>query len=847
MAIDPAVAAFNAAVATVTEIVARYNKKLITVRVGDVKTLRAALDVMTAPTTKSWHVTLTPTGAINTAYPLGNPPVVYVVTIASIPNVTTITAGANYSENFASYVSGADSGLASLSVEAITGTLAGVDLAFATSTLSGATPDVGTVSLQLVAKITGAEVARSNTFVRTVISAAPPDTLAPTKVAAPSVSVVSSTALDVSFDVAMDGQSATILATGMAAAQVQQRLAAGPGAAGNAGAAFTLTAGEKLTWTTGSIGSPVGTNTCTQSNADFNFSVAGGTLGQTAGAPDRCALAYVQETGDFELSAYIPEWTGIALFDEALLMIRQSLATTDKMVALHRFRAAIGVAASTRNALGAARVPSSYATDLSGYFKVARNSATHVWTFSYQTTSGAWVDLHTQTVVMTDPVYVCVAADRNTDTTVIAPIIQQVTVNKQARKTLSVTSLLPATGYQYRVSFTDLATPAANSTLTDWSAIATTQAAAGVYKWHPGIYLSSDTQPVTPGTLASIFSEMDTMAAITGSGGQKMKGFRVNFTWYWLETSQGVYNFSLIDQCITHLNTLSTTYGVQFYLIIQVNDASPGAVSTQNEFQVAPNYSGSSTYRGTLPSYIFAAGPLNGASGTGGAVFTDAYNVGSQTYYHPALWRAALMDRFIALQTALGAAYDGNARVEMIIPVGETSWALQFPPTDLNDSNWVTQIKRLIDTTASSWPTTNKIFNTTWNPTQVSTSALKTVSDYQYTKKCGSGGPDILDPVYMGYSVDGAEMFRGTGGAFGTTDRSGVVASAWCEQANWSNWPPMTAARVEAYGYTFLRQTHAIYNNHGTYGGAGYNLSDVIAALNANAWRVHSTLPSSYV
>lgn len=79
-------------------------------------------------------------GVHNTQYPLGNIPATPDITVSqSIPSISGIEAGDAFSQNFASYASGADLGGATYSIVAVTGTLIAVGMSFSTTTLSAAT------------------------------------------------------------------------------------------------------------------------------------------------------------------------------------------------------------------------------------------------------------------------------------------------------------------------------------------------------------------------------------------------------------------------------------------------------------------------------------------------------------------------------------------------------------------------------------------------------------------------------------------------------------------------------------------------------------------------------------
>lgn len=373
----------------------------------------------------------------------------------------------------------------------------------------------------------------------------------------------------------------------------------------------------------------------------------------------------------------------------------------------------------------------------------------------------------------------------------------------------------------------------------------------GAMKWHPGHYGLSDTRPIVPGYQSGVQNlEMAAMAAAMQGGAPKMRGFQVDYSWYWLETAPGVYNTSMIDSDLAFLAALSKKYGTTFRLIIAVREGATGSGGTLATPQPVPYSTASMTYRGgILPDYI-----INGVSGLGKDAVLDGYGTG----VHPALWRAPVMDRFIALIKYLGTKYDSNPNVEMFVPIGETAWNLTPAPGDLNGSNWTTQMKRLVDAVSSAWPTTVKILTNNFSGTNYSPADVVAVSQYAVSKGVGFGGPDILYGSY-GESV-GALILRGAGTTyvdarhpewgtanFGTVDYRGQIPIAYQEQANAYVWTGETSEGVESYAYNTLKATHVVWANHGTAGTAAQQwLTGVVPALTAVSYRINGACPAIY-
>jgi len=330
---------------------------------------------------------------------------------------------------------------------------------------------------------------------------------------------------------------------------------------------------------------------------------------------------------------------------------------------------------------------------------------------------------------------------------------------------------------------------------------------------------------------------MPLMAAVTATGGGRpaLKGFVNTYSWYWLEPSKGVYNWSLIDADLAALAALSAKYGVDFKLIIKFTFEATANQRLPSVPQPTPYTSGASSYRGMLPDYIIASGNI-------------AVNPGG-TGYEAAWWRSEVYTRYNTLIAAAGARYDANPHVEMFMPILETGVAIATLPGDYTPAAAVAAFNSIVAATAAAWPTTVKVFNSNWNPTGTGINDLLSASQNAVANGFGFGGPDILYPPQQAETF-GSQILRGAGGSFGSIDYRGTVASAYQEEADYSNWTNETSVGVEAYTYNTLKSTHVLWSDHGTYGNSygasGDNWSDVVAALQAQSFRIHSACPTNY-
>ena len=185
-----------------------------------------------------------------------------------------------------------------------------------------------------------------------------------------------------------------------------------------------------------------------------------------------------------------------------------------------------------------------------------------------------------------------------------------------------------------------------------------------------------------------------------------LQGIQVRVPWYDLETSRGQYNFRVIDEMYAALAACEKS------LVVEVWVAGFNTTSTS----------------GIVPSYILA-----GAEYNGGVAKT-------KSGYIARLWESPVMDRLIALYSAMAARYDSKPYFEAII---FTETATGSVADGYTATAWVTQIKRALVAMRSVWTSTNVgVFN---NFIQGATdSQLSDVFETMRLNRIGTGAPDVL-------------------------------------------------------------------------------------------------------
>ena len=362
-------------------------------------------------------------------------------------------------------------------------------------------------------------------------------------------------------------------------------------------------------------------------------------------------------------------------------------------------------------------------------------------------------------------------------------------------------------------------------------------------KWTPGHYVGSVTRPSTPAAFSAGSATMDDMSAAKSSYGRFM-GYQGEYTWYYLESAAGgTYYYNIIDDDLAYLATKSAADGVDYKLIIYLENMESFQYSVVTTPQPVVDFThgtGSST-KSVCPDYIISGGGVY--YGYGGVVMGVK------------IWEQAWMDRLIALCQALGTRYDNNPHVEMIIPFSETGVNVfidssnDLPPT-YSASALATQWGRFFTQVSPYWTHTNKMFFANWQWTGSTVASYGAVCAAAVAAGWGLGGPDILYNS-GGWPTQGDQYIRGVlSGSGSTTDLRSKIPICFEDQANWATWPSQTSVGTESYEYGTEQASHVVWTDNGTLqdnGATGSKWSDTVAALDAVNFRIAgSAYPSNY-
>jgi len=261
------------------------------------------------------------------------------------------------------------------------------------------------------------------------------------------------------------------------------------------------------------------------------------------------------------------------------------------------------------------------------------------------------------------------------------------------------------------------------------------QRSLAAIKWNPGHYMASDSIMYTSATLASVQAEMDDI-----NGYDNIVGYRVFITWGALEPSQGNYDFSLLDAI---LNRLQTHYNKPKHLVVVVLPGPFGSRMHSGDASVIPQYLQSNSAYGPSP----VAGSYGWWGRNSGGASTGSYAA--------ALYRPAVMDRYIALVQALGAHYDNEPYFEGLM-FQEDAWMVDLwtGAPDYSDTTFVNQLQRLLTAATIAFPHTSVIMENTWTANSSNTQNLEL---WMVNNRIAPGTADTVGQTAfnMGYASNG--------------------------------------------------------------------------------------------
>nr|WP_242447346.1 beta-galactosidase [Nitrosomonas supralitoralis] len=175
-------------------------------------------------------------------------------------------------------------------------------------------------------------------------------------------------------------------------------------------------------------------------------------------------------------------------------------------------------------------------------------------------------------------------------------------------------------------------------------------------KWHPGHYYTiqnwANDDPIY---MAKVYKELKATPAL--------RGMQMRFLWGWIEKSQGVYDFSIIDKHLAKLTAMNKR------LVIQVQTK-----SFDDDWKLIPDYLKAPKYEGGAFKYS-DYGPITS-------------NDGSRYGHNIKLWNPNVRDRLIALYRALGKRYNSHPNVEGIGMIETAMGQAVKPLTTAQTDKW---------------------------------------------------------------------------------------------------------------------------------------------------------------
>jgi len=281
-------------------------------------------------------------------------------------------------------------------------------------------------------------------------------------------------------------------------------------------------------------------------------------------------------------------------------------------------------------------------------------------------------------------------------------------------------------------------------------------------KWNPGHYVRANALgfPENDATRQSVYD-------LTRNN-PLFKGGLITVTWGEVEPIEGQYDFSQIDKDLAYLKSMGKM------LIIEVWWQKYGGDVNARYF----------------PQYIIDAGGIG--------------SIPSQNEHHVLINEQQWADRYIALQRALAARYDGDPGVEQVV-ITETASTSAY------------EFKYIVPAVAAFWSKTAVVLYMNWVDTPELARDLMAICAQNAV---GVGGPDILPPKPISPTGEdnGSRALRGVGrdslysdgtniGDFGSIDYRGRIPVSYSYEALF-NIPP---SALIGYAMNTLKATHIVW------------------------------------
>jgi hypothetical protein len=341
-----------------------------------------------------------------------------------------------------------------------------------------------------------------------------------------------------------------------------------------------------------------------------------------------------------------------------------------------------------------------------------------------------------------------------------------------------------------------------------------------IIKWNPGHYLASG-GVLNPGATIANSSflpwELDSL-----NNQNAFIGYRMFITWAALEPTQGNYDFSQINSVLTYLKT---QLNVPKHLVLVVL---PGSFTN-----VSPGSS-------TIPQYILSGSQYGpGGYRVGGKITNSGYGWwggdGNGNTSAACLYRPTVLARWLALQQALGKAYDSEPYFEAIMfqedSWVEGAWGTNGAPDYPGGNTTLPMYENILTTTVAAFPHTTVIEENTWC---CGTPSLTTqLEQFMVQNRVAPGTADTYGQTWI--SAHNGEVQN-----WGLNAYIGLIPSFNLQNvlvfSNGTDYRPVIHSMMDIEG----PDLGVVQNMGGTIGSGGYTPQDICNALNQTYGSSHA-------
>lgn len=572
--------------------------------------------------------------------------------------------------------------------------------------------------------------------------------------------------------------------------------------------------------------------TCVQSNNDYTMTARGAGFGLASdtfpmdGKCEQYGGGRVGTSGNFTCIARINPPSGTDLSAaQAGVGVRESFNNDSRGVWI--VVSPVDTKAYYRSATGTPRILIGTAVGITWasatWVKLVRTGLSN-WTCFYSKAGGPWTAIGGSVNVsgLVDPTRIDYLLASGNESTVTC-VFKDVNIQNLPKPTHHYSGLTGGTTYGLSGAGRDLATTPNDSAASPVVNV-TTLPAGATRKWNPGNYVLSNSLATGANDANTSFNnDLNNISAMAG-----VKGILYRYTWQVFESATaGVYDFTVLDRDLTRVL----------------------AAGKKMAIAIIPHvFSGTTPVGGAyLPDYLIndVASYGGGSDGT-----HSGYWLKAAPGYTAALWRAAVMDKFIALFQALAAHVD--PATGQTVDVSTTVEWIEGPQADLflaagsdyTEASYLTQLKRWRDACVAAFPHT---------AVKVAASKVGSMSDLVNTTQAAPaafGGYDVL-----GINATGAKYFDSQLAWTGSLDVSSVDQRGHMPLIQIVDTPELTGSAYTAQGspfsnadlqssLAFLGVTHAVWKTVNA-SGAGNWTTQVQPFLATNPATV-TTRPSGW-